>query len=258
MSIGEIRFETSVPATAANDPSEPVEGAEMTDENTLQLALPKIETPTPKPTDERPTWLPEKFKSAEDLAKAYTALEKVKTPAVVAKIATEATPPTDLGFGIIGEEFAKTGSISEATLVSLEAKGLPRAMVSTYIAGQQALAEQQTAILGEDVGGSEGLKATLAWAGKNATPEEINGYNALIDAGNVTVAKILLKAIHQKYTDAMGNDPALVVAEVGGGASAIGGYASSAEMVTDMSNRRYTNDPAFRAMVEKRVGKSNF
>ena len=29
-----------------------------------------------KPTESRPEWLPEKFKSAEDLAKAYSELEK--------------------------------------------------------------------------------------------------------------------------------------------------------------------------------------
>ena len=95
---------------------------------------------------ERPSWLPEKFGSVEDMAKAYAELEArqsgkreaapVEAPAVQADQAEAAKVLSDKGldFGAFSNEFAESGELSEASYEKLAAAGLPKGMVDQYIA----------------------------------------------------------------------------------------------------------------------------
>lgn len=251
----EVRFDTTPAVTPATDPSKPAEGATVVNDKTVQLQPPTIKAPE-APATERPSWLPEKFKSAEDLAKAYAELEKSRGEAPPKSTPKPEGAKTEWSLDSLSKEYADTGAISEATLAAAEAKGIPRAMVSTYIKGLEALAERQTAVLSEGIGGPEVLKGTLEWAAKNASASEIAGYNGMVDAGNLEAAKVLLGHLHARYTAAVGNDPALVNGAGGSGAASVGGFASSQEMVTAMSDPRYQTDPAYRKLVEQRVAKS--
>ena len=257
---GEVRFSTSEPATKANDPSKPAEGTVTDGGHTVHIKPPEPKAETKETKETRPAWLPEKFKSAEDLVKAYAEAEKaLATKATPAKSTKKESESTDeIGFDAIDRDFATKGEVSEKTLAALEAKGFPRKMAVDYVEGQKARADAQLGEVASIVGGTDALKAIQAWAGKNVSAEEIAGYNAMVDSGNLPAAKLILKDFHQRYTEAVGKDPSLVNAGSGNSAAGVGGYASTAEMVRDMQDRRYQTDPAFRKHVEKRVGKSNF
>jgi len=105
-------------------------------------------------TDNRPDWLPEKFKSAEDMAKAYSALEtKLGSK-------SEETPPADpqqppsadeaqamlsekgLDYSKFESEFVQNGELSDGSLKELADNGLSRELVDGFVKGQQALADQ--------------------------------------------------------------------------------------------------------------------
>ena len=86
----------------------------------------------------RPEWLPEKFKSPEDMAKAYGELEK-KNSAPAGEQSTGETPTQEeaqetaeklgIDFQGLSQEFAEHGQLSDEAYTDLEAKGLPKDVV---------------------------------------------------------------------------------------------------------------------------------
>ena len=114
------------------------------------------EAELPQDQSDRPEWLPEKFKSAEDMAKAYSELEK-KMGAGAKEDTDEAEQSeteaeddeeqseenTSEAYKAVAEAskefFENDGQLSEETYNALEKAGLPRDLVDSYAASQQAL-----------------------------------------------------------------------------------------------------------------------
>ncbi len=240
------------------DPAKVPEGVTETPKG-VQFGAPKVEAPaeTPAADPNRPAWLPEKFKSPEDLAKAYKELEAGRgapAPKIVSPVKTT-DGETTVNFDVITAEFAENGAVSDKSYKAPEKQGLSRAVVDQYIAGQQALAQAHTADLATVTGGQEKLTAVLQWAGKNLSKEEIAGYNSQIDAGNLPAAKLLLEAFARKHTEAVGKDPNLVKGSPAAN-KGTGSYESMAQVTVDMRNPKYQTDPAFRKMVEQKLANS--
>lgn len=221
-----------------------------------------VPAPTPKVEGERPKWLPEKFKTVEDFAKSYAELEKkVGTPAVTPEtkpqtqnqVTAEAAQKAGIDMDALSQEYAKNGALSAESLESLNKAGFNQAAVDGYIAGQKAIADQQTATLEAVAGGKEQLKATLEWAKANLTEAERNGYDAALDSGNIELVKLAMQGVVSKYTAANGSDPALV----GGGEETRSGdaapFASQAEIIRAMQDPRYKTDTAYQAKVYARL-----
>jgi hypothetical protein len=216
---------------------------------------------------ERPSWLPEKFKTAEDFAKSYTELEtKLGTPAKPAvvtpalpQVTAAAAAKAGVDLPALAKEFAEKGALSAETLASLSKAGFNQGAVDSYILGQQAVAAKLTTALEEVAGGKPELQATLEWAKANLNADEVAAYNAAIDSGNPQLAKLALQGVVASYTEANGKEPALLK----GGESAPGSggfvpYASNAQMTKDMRSPEYKTDPAFREMVKNRLSVTNY
>lgn len=218
------------------------------------------------PSTERPTWLPEKFKSPEDMAKAYGELEKAHTQksqeAAGGKIATPADAPTDqvVKYGIdleaMSKEFADKGELTPESLKTLEAAGINADTVETYVEGQKARAAQTTSALAAVAGGTDELQATLKWAEENLDKAEIDAYNDALESKNLNLVKLALQGIVSQQREANPGEPNLV----GGGRAPRAGdvqpYGSQAEIVLAMQDPRYKVDPAYRAEVEQRLNVS--
>ena len=236
---------TPPPAPVAGDVTETSKGVQFG-------APPTPPAPTPK-ADERPAGLPEKFKNVEELAKSYEELSK--------KLGAPAPAPTPANTDITVDSLLSSldadGKLPDKAYADLAAKGISRSVADRYLAGQQAVAAQQSAALAEAVGGQENMKVLMEWAGKNLTKAEIDGYNSQIDAGNIDAAKLMLGAFEQKYVDKNGSEPTLVNASSASSGSGEAGFASQAEMITAMKDKRYTTDPAYRDSVVRRLGKTN-
>ena len=99
---------------------------------------------------DRPEWLPEKFESAEELAKSYGELEKklgdnnaeAETPQEAKEQAEKAT---GVSLDKYYSEFADKKELSEESYTELDKQGLNKELVDSYIEGQNALAERQSA-----------------------------------------------------------------------------------------------------------------
>lgn len=223
---------------------------------------------TPAPVNpaegERPAWLPEKFKTAEEFAKSYTELEtKLGKPAEAVTPQPQVTAAAAAKAGVdlpaLAQEFADKGELSAETLKTLADKGFNQAAVDSYILGQQAVAAKLTTSLEEVAGGKAELATTLAWAKANLNAKDVAAYNAAIDSGNPELAKLALQGVVSQYVEANGKEPNSV--KGGEGAPSAGDfqpYASNAQMIEDMSSRKYKTDPAFRKMVEQRLSVTNY
>lgn len=222
---------------------------------------------TPAPA--RPAWLPEKFKSAEDMAKAYGELEG-KLGGAKPPVATPVAPAIDadglpvvpstvsaIDMASFEKEFVDTGAVSEASYKSLQDKGLDKATVDQYVQGRMALAAQYegTAF---DVAGNKTEYAKLAgWAANNLQPEAQDVYNKAVRSGDVNTMKFAVEGLKARYDAVMGR-PAISPVVPNTTTSTSTGYQTYTQMVTDMKDSRYKTDPDYRRSVEQKAANAAF
>lgn len=224
--------------------------------------------PSDPPTEDRPQWLPEKFKSPEDMAKAYAELEsKLGKPADPTPPADPANPPPanqvadelankGLNLQDFSAEFATKGELSAESYDALEKAGYPRNYVDQYIEGQKAQAALYESEVKSIAGGDKGFNEMVEWAKANLTPQEIQAYNSAIDSGNAAQAKLAVQGVHSKFSAARPNEPSLFTGNTASAQSS-DVYESIAQMQKDMAHPDYAKDPAFRAKVERKLSRSN-
>lgn len=251
------------------------------------MGQPQAEQP---PAESRPEWLPEKFKSPEDLAKAYEELSALMrkgehkkpeakdggadpkadetpkaddAPKADEKDPNEPTPDdaekavtaAGLDFDAMSTRFAEKGELPEDDFVALEKAGIKRELVEAYIEGQKAIAAQQRAESLAEFGGEKAYMSMVQWAAKALSPADVEAYNKVVSSGDVAQTKIAIAGLKARYEAANGSEPALLD---GGADTSSDGYASRAEMTRDMADPRYKKDPAFRAQVERKVANATF
>ena len=249
---------------------DPAHAQAMIDKIDAANATPSTDGNTPPsdpPTEDRPEWLPEKFKSPEDMAKAYAALEsKLGKPADPTPPADPtATPPTEqvadelatkgLDLSTFSSEFNTKGELSAESYDALEKAGYPRNIVDQYIDGQKAQAALYESEVKSIAGGEKTFSEMVDWAKSNLTPQEIQAYNNAIDSGNREQAKLAVAGIHAKFSAARPSEPSLFTGNTASAQSS-DVYESIAQMQKDMANPEYKTDPAFRAKVERKLSRS--
>lgn len=222
------------------------------------------------PQEDRPQWLPEKFKSPEDMAKAYSELEaklgapkapveapKAETPppaeATIAD-AEKALAPAGLNLQEFNAEFAQKGELSPESYDKLLKAGYDKAIVDQFIEGQKARATQFEGAIMTEVGGSDRYTEMVTWAKANLSPAEIDAYNSAVSTGNPESAKLAALGLNAKFTQAVGSEPKLIGGQK---ASTSEGFESTAQVTEAMRDPRYKNDPAYRNKVQAKLAASS-
>lgn len=212
------------------------------------------------PSD-RPEWLPEKFNSPEDLANAYNELQSKMSSGDTAE-AEEATEAAEqviteagLDFDALSSEYWENGGLSEESYEALQGAGIPRELVDQYANGQEALLESTRQQVYGSVGGEDSYEAMLGWASDNLEEGEIDAFNTAVNSGDMNQTMMAVQGLQARYSADATFEPSRTVEgqPVSGGSS----YRSVAEMMQDMNDPRYQNDPAFRADVEQKLSRSN-
>lgn len=222
----------------------------------------RVENTQAQEESSRPTWLPEKFETPEDLAKAYGELEKQYTQKNQTKTEGSETQSqveqvvenAGLNLTDLTAEFEQSGQLSEDSYEKLAKVGVNRDYVDAYIRGQEALITQYQGEVFNVAGGKDGYTAMIQWASQNLSVEEIEAFNATVNSGNVEQAKMAVKGLHARFGSSEGNEPHLVTGQAG---SSEGVFRSTSELVSAMADPRYKADPAYRADVEKKLARSN-
>lgn len=205
----------------------------------------------------RPSWLPEKFKTPEDLAKAYRALEKKlgQRSNVDRRMGGATAPsPSPLDIEALEQEYAETGALSEESYAALERVGVPRRVADDYIAGQLERGEKLKRDVLELAGGEARYHAMIAWAEATLTPEAMEAFDGALAAGDAS-AKLAVQGLARAYEAAEGRAPDLV--QPGATTPTRDVFMSSQEVVSAMRDRRYKSDPDYRAQVQARLSRSD-
>lgn len=215
-------------------------------------------------TADRPEWLPEKFKSVEDMAKAYSDLEKKlgagekteETKEETEKAAEEAVESAGLDMEALSSEYADKGELTEESLEKLAKVGITKDMVQSYIAGQEAQANSIREELLKPAGGQEAYDEMISWASDNLPDAEIDAFNGVLAGGDVGAIKMAVENLKTKYSNGVGNEPSRELSGKGGN-SGHSVYESTADLMKDMQNPEYAKNPSFRAKVEAKLGRSS-
>lgn len=250
----------------------------------------------PPKTDDRPEWFNEKFKTVEDQAKAYNELEKKLgakpkaddevDPAVAAAAAADAeadaaaaalipdsedvkaakalTTAAGLDFDALSASYAKNGKLDDAEYAALAKAGHPKALVDSFIKGQQALAtadegrvEATRQSVFTTVGGEQNYAAMVEWAGENFTEAEITVFNNSVNGVDTNATMFAVKALKAQYEAAEGFEPTTPLRGNQTPGPSQAAYRSLAEMEKDMNDPRYQTDPAWRADVARKLDASD-
>ena len=208
---------------------------------------------------ERPEWLPEKFKSPEDLAKSYSELEKklsqpTDDEAAPEAEATETEQSSSPQFDKYADEFANSGELSADSFSELENMGYPKEMVDTYIKGLQSAQSADSNTVMEVAGGQEGYKELTDWARDNMAEAELNVYNQMVES-NTDNAKVAVEWLMSRREASGAIEPNLLSGKSTSSPKAE--FRSTAEVVSAMKDPRYQEDPAFRKDVEEKLARSS-
>ena len=239
-----------------------------------------------KPQSDDSTLIAGKFKSVEDLEKAYKELETkmgsqtkeqpaegegeqpqnkevVPDNEKVASVeindeASALLKEKGLDISSFSVEYERTGQLSPESYAKLNAAGITTEMVNDYINGNRALVTAQVTDVKNSIGGEAEYGKMLEWAGANLSTAEREAYDRVMATNDLDFIKFAAAGLHAKFKAAMGKDPAVVVGgSAPGGNDGVGRFASRAEMVRAMSKEEYQTDPAYRAKVERMVLNSN-
>ena len=220
---------------------------------------------------ERPEWLPEKFKSPEDMANAYSELEKKMGQGTNEEQPAETTEDNegdvqddkpddnenaDYNAAVVDaskEFFENDGQLSEETYEKLAKAGLPKELVDSYAAGQQALLQTEEGEIKSVANGQ--FDAMAEWANDNLEQEEINAFDDIVTTGTKEQAKFAVKSLYDRYTQANGSSPKLVQGAVTGGSTMP--FKSMQELARAQSDPRYkSGDKAYHEEIDRRLSVS--
>jgi len=219
-----------------------------------------------------------KFKSAEDLEKAYLELQKKlgikeeddsapnddSTPDSTPDEEEEKSPVAkrvDFLKEASDEYYSNNNELKPETIQKL--KELPsEELIEAYLELQknnpvtkaQPLSDDAAKTIVDSVGGQNAYNDTLAWAADNLKPEEVAAYDNVVNSGNKDAIFFAVQALNQRYKDSIGFEGQ----QISGKApkNTVKGFRSNAELANAISDPRYRNDPAYRYDIEQKLAAS--
>lgn len=159
-----------------------------------------------------------KFRSTDDLLKAYQELEK--------------------RLGSRGYEAAEDSEVEDEA------------------AEQEVsvLSQEDEQVILESIGGQENFAAVQEWARDNLNQEELEAYNREVNSGDYYRARNALQSLYYAYQDNNGYEPNLIGGKLSANSSDV--FRSSQEVMAAMSDPRYLQDPAYTQDVQDKLIRS--
>ena len=245
----------------SNDP-QAIQAAEERDADTLAVGQAM--------EDQQNQLLAGKYKSAQDLEKAYIELqqklgsgEQQSEPEQEAEPAEEADETITM-FNSIDDELAQGGEISEESMAKLTAMD-SKDLVDAYLRYQSTLDDvpvqegrelndQEVSAIYNSVGGEQQYQQMTAWAAENLDADTVQAFDNVIESGNVAAINLALRGLQSQYNDNVGYENNMIQ---GKPAQSGNGFRSQAEVVRAMNDPRYDRDPAYRQEVMDKLANSN-
>ena len=226
-----------------------------------------------------------KYKSAEELEKAYGELQKklgekgdedseeagdsepaeseedseeteeTSQPSAAAELITSASNEFSEKGELTAETIAKFSSMSSQELVEayMQVQGqLPQASQEAEVA------DISNAVVNEvknAAGGETAYNNMVQWAGENLDQTSIEAFDNIINSGSVEAIKLAVSGLKAQYENSNGYEGTMLTGKAPTNTKDV--YRSQAELVAAMSDRRYDNDPAYRQDVIAKLERSD-
>lgn len=170
-------------------------------------------------TQEQQDLIAGKFRSTDDLLKAYQELEKK--------------------LGSRGYDAAEDTEVEDE---GVEQEEVP------------VLSQEDEQVILESIGGQENFAAVQSWAKDNLNQDELEAYNREVNSGDYYRARNALQSLYYAYQDNNGYEPDLIGGKLSGNSSDV--FRSSQEVMAAMSDPRYLQDPAYTQDVQDKLIRS--
>jgi hypothetical protein len=167
-----------------------------------------------------------------------------------------------IDFQDMNVRWQQSGTLESGDYDQLAEAGFNRDMVDAYLSGLQYKAAQDTALsvkevtsIKESLGGEAEYNKMIQWAGANLPPEEVEGFNQIINTQPMSAVKMAVAGLHARYTAVEGREPKLIGGRASKGSS--DKFESTAQLVEAMSDSRYSKDPAYQRKIQEKLGRSS-
>ena len=117
------------------------------------------------------------------------------------------------------------------------------------------MSEQNVKELKGVVGGEQNYANMLQWAQSNLSKQEIDMFDSVMGRGDVASAFFAINSLAQRYQDKVGYDGKMLTGTAPKGGTDT--FRSQPELVQAMSDPRYDNDPAYRMDVMEKLARSD-
>ena len=220
-----------------------------------------------------------KYKSSEELEKAYIELQKKlgdskeqeETEKASAEKETEDKPQLSEGATLITdaskEYFDNGNKLSPETLAkfsSLSSQDLIKAYMEVQsnpeFQQQQAAppAEITTSQINQiknSAGGEKAYANIVNWAKTNLPQDQINAFDEVVNTGSVQAIQLAVSGLKAEYDNANGVEGRMVTGKTAPNNGDV--FRSQAELVRAMNDPRYDSDPAYRQDVIEKLDRSD-
>jgi hypothetical protein len=230
-----------------------------------------------------------KYKSVEDLEKAYKELQTKLSrgesadpePEEADDAETEEEDKPDgnareiygdfiggkfeeagIDFQDMNVRWQQTGALESGDYDQLAEAGFSRDMVDAYLSGLQykqtqdtALSVKEVASIKQSLGGEAEYNKMIEWAAANLSADEVEGFNQIINTQPMAAVKMAITGLHARYSAVEGREPKLI-----GGRAPKGStdkFESTAQLVAAMSDPKYSTDPAYQRKVQEKLSRSS-
>jgi hypothetical protein len=167
-----------------------------------------------------------------------------------------------IDFQDMNVRWQQSGTLEAGDYDQLAEAGFNKDMVDAYLSGLQYKAAQDTALsvkevtsIKESLGGEAEYNKMIQWAGANLPPEEVEGFNQIINTQPMSAVKMAVAGLHARYTAVEGREPKLIGGRASKGSS--DKFESTAQLVEAMSDPRYSKDPAYQRKIQEKLGRSS-
>ena len=227
-----------------------------------------------------------KYKTAEELEKAYGELQKKlgekgsedsettgesddtpesKEETEEKEETKETSPAVDLITEANEEYWNNDQSLSSETLEKFNSMST-QDLLSAYMEVQKNATNPNTNTLPEitdgdinsvknSIGGEKAYNDVVLWAKDNMPQSDAEAFNSLLETGNVGAIKLAVAGLKSQYDNANGYEGRMLSGKAPENSRDT--FRSQAELVRAMSDSRYDDDPAYRQDVIEKLDRSD-
>ena len=220
-----------------------------------------------------------KYKSSEELEKAYIELQKKlgdsnkeDEPAEsTAEEEPEEKPSLSEGATLIAdaskeyydngnklspETLAKFSSLSSQDLIKayMEVQSTPE-FQQQQAAPPAEITTSQINQIKNSAGGEKAYANIVNWAKTNLPEDQINAFDEVVNTGSVQAIQLAVSGLKAEYDNANGVEGKMVTGKTAPNNGDV--FRSQAELVRAMNDPRYDNDPAYRQDVIEKLDRSD-